>query len=398
MTDRRISCPGLDGSSPLTMLAAFGLFGIGTRRGLIDRMGWEWRGGWHPFFEASRTGTSQALVAATIDELVGSEVADARAALKATSLEKATLDAGIEALEERARLLPRGDALRVAKQEIAACKARSKDMRSRLASEGQRVDSLSRDSVELRHPITRSALHLDDEAKGGLSRAAFVDLVQDAAAAPYLPGLACDGALPIRSKTVIARTHLSFANNNSGKMLIKDFAALARLATTAGVEDALFGDGASREAITGLGWDPATQRSYALQFSDPGKAEASCQVVQNALAFMGLEFFTVVPTGIDRATIGFHEIRVAPVEEPGGDDDGEAEQAAGQRVAEFLTWPIWEGALGIDETKSLIARGELASAVLDTRACRALGILTVLRSRRVSFDKRSYLSQARPVA
>jgi hypothetical protein len=398
MTDERISCPGLDGSNPLTLLAALGLFGLGARRGLVERMGWEWRGSWTPFYEVAAMRTRDDLVAEVLAELAGAEVEGARRALDSRLAEKEALDVSLRDLEEQARHHPKGAALRAAKQQIADMKARSRDLKSVVASEGARIDALARESIERKHPVTRLALHLDDETKGGLSRSDFVKLAADPAAAPYLAGLACDGVLPIRAKSVIARTHLSFANNNSGKMLIKDFAALARLASRAGVEDALFGDGSIREAITGLGWDPETQRSYALQFSDPGKAEASCQVVRNALAFMGLEFFTVVPTGSDRATVGFHELQAALASETRAEDDGEPEQSSGRRAAEFLTWPIWEGTLGIDEVKSLIVRSELAATVPDARACRSMGIAAVLRSRRVSFDKRSYFAQARPVA
>lgn len=81
MSNPAMSCPGLDGANPLTMLAGLGLFSIGSRRRLMDGMGWEWQGGWRPFFRINVGGSREAIIAAVIDELVGAEAAEARASL-----------------------------------------------------------------------------------------------------------------------------------------------------------------------------------------------------------------------------------------------------------------------------------------------------------------------------
>lgn len=408
MTGQCISCQGLDGSNPLTMLAALGLFAIGSRRGLVSGMGWEWQGGWRPFFITGADGTREAIVAAIIDELVGAEAGDARTSCDSIAREQSDLGGRLKTAKEQAARLPKGKELKEAKQSIATLEQNLKDLKGRFAVASSQMEALADAGVARRHPVTRHAQHLDDDTKGGLSREDFLMLIKAPAAAAYLPGLACDGMLPYRTKRVIARTHLSFANNNGGKMLLKDFAALARLASVERVDDALFWPGKLKDEITGLGWDPGSHRSYALQFSDPGKATASCQSVHNALAFVGLEFFPVIPTGSDyRATVGFHEIRamretVAAIEpNEGGDEEREdvadADAIVSMRVAEFLTWPIWDGLLGYDEVKSLIARPELAVPTPDPTACRSIGITAVLRSRRVAIDKRSYLTNARPV-
>jgi hypothetical protein len=409
MTNQRICCPGLDGSNPLTMLASLGLLAIGSRRGLVVGMGWEWQGGWRPFFMSDADGTRDAIVAAIVEELVGAEAGDARTSLEAIAREHSDLKDRRDAAVAQAGPLRKGKEFKAARQAIGVLDQSLKDLKSRLALASSKVKALADAGVAQRHPVTRHGQHLDDDAKGGLSQQAFLALVKEPAAAAYLPGLACDGTLPFLSKQVIARTHLSFANNNGGKMLLKDFAALARHVSAERVDDALFGPGTSKDAITGLGWDPGSQRSYALQFADPGKADPSCHSVHNALAFLGLEFFPVVPTGPDRrATIGFHELRgvhetVADVEpEDAGDAEGENTAGGGAvnlaRAADFLTWPIWEGLLGCDEVKSLIARSELATTAPDAAVCRSIGVTVVLRSRRVAIDKRSYLTNARPVA
>jgi hypothetical protein len=404
MSDQRISCPGLDGSNPLTMLAALGLFAIGNSRGLVTSMGWEWLGAWRPFFIPGVGGTRDTIAAAIIDELVGNGAADARSMCDAIGREYSESRYRLETMVEQAKHLQKGKQLKETKQAIATLKKGLKELKIRHTIAANQMAALADAGVAQRHPVTRYAQHLDDDSKGGLSREDFLTLVKEPRAAAYLSGLACDGMLPIRTKRVIARTHLSFANNNSMKMLIKDFAALARLTSMDRVADAVFGAALLRDKITGLGWDPGSQRSYALQFSDPGKDTLACQVVHNALAFLGLQFFTVVPTGFDRrSTVGFLEIVSTRKIASGDADDGEVEEADNDGAteakpgADFLTWPIWEGTLGYDEVKSLIARPELAAASPDAGLCMSIGVTVILRSRRVSIDKRSYLTNAKPV-
>ena len=378
-----IVCHGLDGSDPLCALAALGLFSVGASAGTVQRMGWTWDGGWRPVFECQ--GGKQALIDAVVEAFVGNEVAAARNSLEQTLRHAA----------QSGKRPPRG-------------------------AEAE-VERLADEAVKARHPITAIAAHLDDQtqpkkdkeraaspatALSGLTRAQFQQLARAPDAQPYLSGLACDAPLADRKKPIIARTHLSFANKGSNKMLIKDFLGVARRITVPRVEDALFGPATVRDRITGLGWDPASQRSYALQFGDP-QDDVSCVVVHNALALVGLRFFPVVPLARDRATVGVYAL--SAIEQRGqeppdidGDDDVDEGKEAGQtptrqRRVEHFTWPIWEPLLSIDCVHALIARPEFGENTPAADVCNAFGVAALMRSRRYSYQKRSYLAPARPV-
>lgn len=360
--DSEITCPALDGADPLTMLAALGLFTLGAGSGTLARMRWEWAGSWRPVFDAATD--RDGLVALVVDSFLGSEVAELRQRAESES-PNGNLPAPVRTLCERA--------------------------------------------VEARHPLVTRALHLDDVSKSGLSRSDFRELASVPAAAPYLHGVACDRELEGKKKTTIARTALSFANNNSGKQLLKDFKALAGMATARRADNALFGETPLHEPITGLGWDPASQRSYALQFSNPEKT-VSCQPVQHALAFIGLACFPVLPVASGRSTSGVYSFPVSgrtgnATAESSVDDSGEqtaehggaGENPAGAREAEHLVWPLWSPPLSLDVVLALLALPDLASNAPKGAALKARGVSTVYRSRRIVMNKRSYLAPASPV-
>jgi hypothetical protein len=331
-------------------------------------------------------------VDAVLESLAGTKAAEARARFEHAELELRQARDTPSASAETAVARPAPDKARV--------KALKEDC--------GRLEAIWRNEAKAgiaeRHPVTTGLLHLDNVAKGGLDRKRFVELAQASDRAPYLPGLAADVDLESGKKTIIARTHLSFSNGGSNKMLLKDFAALAALATASRVEDGVFGEGTILDGITGLGWDPASQRSYALQFSDP-QDEVRCHAVHHALAFLGLAMFPVLPAGRDRSTLGVYAFP-----DVGGaaqsDDETEAEDETGNsetskgrtgRPVEYLTWPIWETALRLDDVRSLFCRRELAERSPPADRCRTIGITTIFRSRRFALNKRSYFAPARPM-
>ena len=397
MSARTMVCTGLDGGDPLTTLASLGLLAIGDQADCIERMWWDWFGAWRPVYET--TVSEDELVECVLEFLVGGQAASARANLEAIEGKLRSLDAelgrtkaAVESASDRATKA----AARAAHSEVIA---RQRELKARRVEQSRLVEVQCSAGVAQRHPVTAAALHLDDILKGGLSRQTFATIACGPSPAPYLSGLACDLHLG-RKKTTIARTHLSFANNNSGKQLLKDFAALARLATADRMRDALFGNGTRRDPITGLGWDPSSQRSYALQFRDP-QLDVSCQTMHHALAFIGLASLPVVPIGADRATVGVYGLPSGntAIGMEGENDEREATPPTrASRMFEYLTWPLWSPPLSPDAVRGLLAWKELAEPSPSTDVCRAMGIVAVMRSRRFSLNKRSYLSPARPVA
>ena len=391
-------CNGLRGNDPLGALASFGLITLAERADLQPRLAFRADAGWRA--ELTISGAQTELVAAVVEALVGSEAAAAREHAEAQRRELMLLQTEQEALKV------------AAPESATARKARSARLKELQALIGARkrdantaqndAEQLTKAGVAARHPVTTCALHLDDVTKGGLSREALVALALAPDAAPYLHGLA-SAVYPRGKKTLLARSAFSFSNNNSGKQLLKDFAALASLVTPARVEDALFGDANLLDPVTGLGWDPGSQKSYALQFGDPGKGVTRCNATHHALAFYGLAMFPVVPLAVDRLTLGIYALpadRPAIQDEVGDEGDGEEEPspARSRRGPEQFTWPLWEQPLPAAVIQALLVCAEFAKPQPDVSRCRAMGVSAVMRSRRFSLNKRSYLAPARPVA
>ncbi len=127
----------------------------------------------------------------------------------------------------------------------------------------------------------------------------------------------------------------------------------------------------------GLRWDPEEDRRYALRWGEPSRDVVKTMRGANRLAVEALPLFPVAPA--DRAgrleTTGFSS-------QPG---------------AVVFTWPIWEGALSVDVVRSLLALPEIQEAVPDRANLRAMGVVEVYRSRRITVGKYRNYTRARPV-
>jgi hypothetical protein len=82
----------------------------------------------------------------------------------------------------------------------------------------------------------------------------------------------------------------------------------------------------------------------------------------NLLAYRGVGLYTSVPTARGLATVGWHR-----------DNDHEM----------TLTWPLWDGALGLDGVGTAIALPELVSDHPDNAVLRARGIFATYRASRI---------------
>jgi len=389
MTMRELTCSGLDGTDPLTMLASYGVLSLGSRAGLIRAMGWRPSPRWHAAFLVR--GSRGDLIDALLEAIAGRDTDEARRALDALS---ARMEETRHELDQaQATLLKATDPthVRKIKTKIKSLRATTSELKAASREAEITWEAHAKAGVSLRHAVTTRALHLDDVGSRGLSRADFVSLAREPGAMPYLHGLACDADLAVKKKSVIARTHLSFANGGSGKMLIKDFAAVAKFTSRTRIEDALFGDGTLRDPITGLGWDPSSQRSYALQFADP-QDDVHCQTMHHALGFIGLACFPVVPYGVDRATVGVHTQRREVRQASEADEEDEGNRRDTSRPIDYLTWPLWLSLISPDVVRALLARRELTQSPPPLAAYRASGIAAVFRSRRFSLSKRSYFA------
>jgi hypothetical protein len=390
-------CPGLDGANPLHLLAACGMMSALEDAGLDVRLGWRDAGGWHPVLMVAldRPAFCQRLAECFLPP----EIIQARQASDASKAGILKAEQELAAAKEAAQAalaLPGKEgkaAQRNAKSAMkAATEARGNAKKTYKDAESA-CDEGARAALAMMHPVTAVALHLDHVEKGGLTAAQLRSLVPGRG---YLHGLAATMETTTKAqggfKTTIARSAFSFANNNSGKALLKDFAGVASFATPDRVDDALFGSARCLDAITGLGWDPASQRSYALQFADPQDL-VECQTMQQALAFYGLATFPVVPAGRDRLTAGFMTISQGLSND--GDEE-EPEAAGSRRRAEYFQWPLWSAALAPNTVRSVLAMAECAAEHPQHGKLARQGIVAVFRARRFSLNKRSYFSSGMP--
>jgi hypothetical protein len=128
-----------------------------------------------------------------------------------------------------------------------------------------------------------------------------------------------------------------------------------------------------------LRWDPADDSRYALRWSDPSgdpeRQRGGAMWGANRLAIEGLPLFPVMPTVQQLETTGF--------------------RTAGSRGT-FLTWPIWEGPVGLDEVRSLLAMQELQAETPDRKRLSARGVVEVFRAQRLTVSKFRNLTRGTP--
>jgi hypothetical protein len=170
----------------------------------------------------------------------------------------------------------------------------------------------------------------------------------------------------------------SFSNKQSGKCLLKDFLNCAATVTEQSTLNTLTRCDANREDVTTLRWDPTEQRSYAMQWGDPGdrRNRVSADATLNAMAFVGFAAFLSMPIGRSLASTGF------------GRGSGE------------WSWPIWSPALRLDVVRSLLADATIQSETPDRAALAMRGVEVVFRSRRMKIGKpptvQYFFSPSRP--
>lgn len=188
-----------------------------------------------------------------------------------------------------------------------------------------------------------------------------------------MDALASQGSDAVLDNGRVQFTPYSFSNGSSGQCLLKDFRGCAALCSDAAVVGTLTGTPCLSEAITGLNWNPADQRAYALQWQDPATGAADDPAV-NALAFVGLSLLAAFPSGSRLAAVSWEE-----------------NKAGGQS----FVWPVWSELIGVDEVRALLS---LAPCLIGGRseALSARGITSLFMSRRINpTGKRNFFAPAR---
>lgn len=111
-----------------------------------------------------------------------------------------------------------------------------------------------------------------------------------------------------------------------------------------------------------LRWDPAEDRGYALQWSDPSGDGALSVRAANCLALAAMSCLPTIPTKGQAETTGFG------LKEP--------------KQSSF-TWPIWKHSVCLDVANSLLGMSELQRAQPPRPALECRGIAAVYRCERI---------------
>jgi len=221
--------------------------------------------------------------------------------------------------------------------------------------------------------IKRPAGVFRNDAVEAVNRATLSDRID----ADFFAGFACDAS--VEDDGQVTPSALSFANGQSGKLLLRDYRDLATGTVANDIEAALFRPWAYADACKTFRWDPADLRYYALRADNPGNSTVYGVRGGNTLAFWGLSLLPTAP--------GLRGLQTT----------GVARQPTGPKTSAWcFTWPIWEAPVGIDCLRGLLGLEGLQRPAdrIPKDTLRALGLLTAFRSERVTYQKGLYLSRA----
>lgn len=370
-----LACLGLEGTSPLGMLASLGLFRLLATKDPRVRMGWVRDQGWHPVFQAGSPWEPDHLagwLAETVRDLGAVKAGDIATRQR-------------QAREAKARIKPLQEALKkAAAQAKAEAKARGlKGTEAAAHVQGAIGTSEGRlRAAEAEHQVAQVLLadalgqgiaHLGDiigvqpEVFRAKAHAALAD-PESGGAALLLDCLASQASDAWVEGDRLVPTPFSFGNGAGGQCLLKDFRTLATSVTQEEMAALIASRTPPRREATSLNWNPLDQRSYALQWKNPETEAKQVEVAANVLAFLGLACLPAMPGARRLVAVGFGEATTA------------------------WTWPLWEHPIPLDVVRSLLSDPGLQVETPDRSTLAARGIVVHCRTRRFSINKRFFFS------
>jgi len=315
-----MDCPGLDGSNPLHFLASLGALRILPEGSLLS---WRYDGDWHPRFEHDQPELSRCL-----SQGIRRGVPDHPLVTAGTSRSGKTQKSEPEAADR---------ALIASAYAFLGFAPIPKTTHKEFRGISERQFSKEHESI--------------------------VDLL---ASIRILSSLNAES--PPGDDGMLEPTAFSFSNGGGGQLLHDDFITLASFASPEAVSATLEGRRERYVWCTSLNWDPRSLRSYAHQWGNPESQPKDTDVAANALAFIGLCSYPVVPGQWGSRTLGM--------------------------VAERrrYRWPIWEVPLPLLTIESLL---HLDPEEQNSR--RSDGIVAIFEAERFSSNKRVYFAPASAV-
>lgn len=202
--------------------------------------------------------------------------------------------------------------------------------------------------------------------------------------ADFAAGFGCEAATTRDSKkgVVVEDTALRTMSGAGHQDFLGFMRSIIASTSRELVRKALFSEWLYDDPVTNstLRWDPADDVRHALQWrnpsGDPARKTNGTVLGANRVAIEGLPAFPTAPVGSRLETTAF--------------------TGSGRRGT-FLTWPIWGPGIGLDTCRSLLALEELQSEVRNPELLRALGVVAVYRSQRITEGKYRSFTPARAI-
>jgi hypothetical protein len=379
-----ITVTGWDGANPLHFLAALGTLVLVAEQDPDATLAWRWEGRWIPIIthrhsawpdDAAAAAALTALLRALgatgsvdpganrrvrdLKQRVGDLQKERKSRLGSIKADK-SLDKAARAAALQAAAMTSDAELRAAEKELERAQA---DMGDALGAGIAHLGSVIGVQPDIFRRQARSAC--DAWLAGDRTRcgAATPDLLAAALAAQ-----SCDGVHDDRG--MVAPTPLSFGNGAGNQWLLLAFRNCCGLIDEAMFASLMAGAPVAIPAkAVSVGWNPAEQRDYALQWDDPAGGNAH-DVATNAIAFVGLSRLTAFPSGTGGSRMGAMCWTTSP-------EHG-------------LIWPLWDVPLSIPALSSLLA--------CDLRhGPRRPGVSALMHARRITVNKRYFFAPARPL-
>lgn len=224
--------------------------------------------------------------------------------------------------------------------------------------------TFSNDLTVPQQPLRQAAIHVQGRARA-----------PSHAAADFIAAFACD-ALADAKTGIVQDTAWRTMSGAGHQHFLGFMRALAAETTVDQLRGALFARWTYSDPPPSLRWDPVDDRRYALRWNEPSGDPIRTVRGANALAIQGLPLFPTQPQGGILGTTGFSRIA---------------------RKGTFFSWPIWEDPIPLDVVRSLLALRELQKDSPTRQGLRALGVIEVFRSQRITQGKYRNFTQGVPV-
>jgi hypothetical protein len=197
-------------------------------------------------------------------------------------------------------------------------------------------------------------------------------------AADYLAAYASDqvqSQVAGKPSGLVADTALRTMSGAGHQHFLAFMKDLASLTTVADLQSSLFSTWTYQDPGPSLRWDPGDDRRYALRWRQPSGDPLRTMRGANRLAVEALPMMPAAPVRGRLETTGFTQVR-------------------GRGT--WWRWPIWDGRLSLDVTRSLLSLPDLQIAEFDRARLLAMGVVEVFASQRFTFGKLRNFSPAVP--